>query len=113
MKTCDIRSTQRWSRSREPLDCEPRCGSGDRRSVTGQLSVKEGQPAASLHDGKPDGENNGHCPDEDTLRVHSGLMEVAERKRGMSDQPCIRAIDVCVSEVRLQGDGTIEIGDGL
>jgi hypothetical protein len=44
--------------------------------------------AASLHHGKPEGQHNGHGPDEDTLRVHSSLMEVAEREPRMSGQPC-------------------------
>jgi hypothetical protein len=67
--------------------------------------------AASLYDGKPDGQHNCSPADEDTLRVHSGLMEVAERERRMSEQTRIRAVDIRVSEVRLQGDGAIEIGN--
>lgn len=44
--------------------------------------------------------------------MHSCLVEVAERERWMSDQSCIRAIDVWVSELRLQSNGAIEIGIG-
>ena len=43
--------------------------------------------------------------------MHSGLMEVVERKPRMSDQARIRAVDIRVSEVRLQGDRAIEIGN--